>query len=71
MPEHSISDSTYINWKAKYGGMTASEICMREPLVPSSEGSDRKKLVRRGGERHRRKGLAIEVGGASAKKSAD
>lgn len=24
--EHSISDSTYFNWKAKYGGMTASEI---------------------------------------------
>lgn len=24
--EHSISDSTYFNWKAKYGGMAASEI---------------------------------------------
>lgn len=24
--EHSISDSTYFNWKAKYGGMTAGEI---------------------------------------------
>ena len=24
--EHSISDSTYFNWKARYGGMTASEI---------------------------------------------
>ena len=24
--EHSISDSTYFNWKAKYGGMTASVI---------------------------------------------
>jgi putative transposase len=24
--EHSISESTYFNWKAKYGGMTASEI---------------------------------------------
>lgn len=24
--EHSISESTYFNWKAKYGGMTASDI---------------------------------------------
>ncbi len=24
--ENSISDSTYFNWKAKYGGMTASDI---------------------------------------------
>ncbi len=24
--EHSISGSTYFNWKAKYGGMTASDI---------------------------------------------
>lgn len=24
--EHSISESTYFNWKAKFGGMTASEI---------------------------------------------
>ena len=24
--EHSISESTYFNWKAKYGGMTAAEI---------------------------------------------
>lgn len=24
--EHTISESTYFNWKAKYGGMTASEI---------------------------------------------
>ncbi len=24
--EHSISSSTYFNWKAKYGGMTASDI---------------------------------------------
>lgn len=24
--EHSISGSTYFNWKAKYGGMTAAEI---------------------------------------------
>ena len=24
--EHGISESTYFNWKAKYGGMTAAEI---------------------------------------------
>ncbi|NOT47192.1 MAG: transposase [Acidobacteria bacterium] len=24
--EHTISESTYFNWKAKYGGMTAAEI---------------------------------------------
>lgn len=24
--EHTISTSTYFNWKAKYGGMTASDI---------------------------------------------
>lgn len=24
--EHTISESTYFNWKAKYGGMTASDI---------------------------------------------
>ena len=24
--ENTISDSTYFNWKAKYGGMTASDI---------------------------------------------
>ncbi len=24
--EHSISDATYYNWKAKYGGMEASDI---------------------------------------------
>ena len=24
--KHGISDATYYNWKAKYGGMTASEL---------------------------------------------
>ncbi len=27
--QHGISDATYYNWKSKYGGMQALDICMQ------------------------------------------
>jgi putative transposase len=41
--EHGISDQTFYNWKAKYGGMTVSEIRRMKAL--ETENLQLKKLV--------------------------
>jgi len=41
--EHGISDQTFYNWKAKYGGMTISEVRRMKAL--EAENQQLKKLV--------------------------
>jgi putative transposase len=41
--EHGISDQTFYNWKAKYGGMTVSEVRRMKAL--ETENQQLKKLV--------------------------
>jgi len=41
--EHGISDQTFYNWKAKYGGMTVSEVRRMKAL--EAENQQLKKLV--------------------------
>lgn len=41
--EHGISDQTFYNWKAKYGGMTVSEVRRMKAL--EMENQQLKKLV--------------------------
>jgi putative transposase len=41
--EHGISDQTFYNWKAKYGGMTVSELRRMKAL--EMENQQLKKLV--------------------------
>ena len=41
--KHGISDATFYNWKAKYGGMTVSEAARLRPL--EDENRRRKKLL--------------------------
>ena len=43
MPKHGISDATYYNWKAKYGGLTVSEAQRLKTL--ESENSKLKRLL--------------------------
>jgi putative transposase len=35
--EHGISAATYYNWKAKYGGMEASDLCRMKHLDKAME----------------------------------
>ena len=41
--EHGISDQTFYNWKARYGGMTVSEVRRMKAL--ETENQQLKKLV--------------------------
>lgn len=41
--EYGISDATYYNWKAKYGGMTVSDI--RKLKILETENSQLKQIV--------------------------
>jgi putative transposase len=41
--EHGISDQTFYNWKARYGGMTVSEVRRMKAL--EAENQQLKKLV--------------------------
>ncbi|KTD45181.1 ISxcC1 transposase [Legionella quinlivanii] len=73
--EHGISDATYYNWKAKYGGMEASDIKRMKELEeenaklkrmfagkPCLEGCDRKKALKPAEKREMADYLVNEYG---------